>query len=423
MIKKLTTILMSLTITLATFSAQAWTIQDDYDSLPLGGNCGILSSTPLSVVSNTEAYTGTQSCEHGIVIGQTDWGGIITFPSNLVKGDEIWIRVHTFMPLGFDYNSYGEGELLKFLRVHTRTVADSNIGYNDWYITPTNNTFASHQFIYEGEQEWAFVTDMSLRPVLNQWETYEFYLKLDDVPVDSGGQARARFWKNGVLILDTTNRQTLQTAATYADRMHIFTYWNGNAPQTQQMYIDDLVITTTTPANTDPFGNPFIGDDPNTPPTSPVLVAPADDAVAVDPNTVIFEWLPSTDINGDSLTYQVTVCTDNTFAGCTPMTVATLSSPLLFAGVGGVGVLLLGFVGVSRTRRWQWVAVIIAIGLITSCSNSETTDDPESAGCTAGAQCFTNVTTLTPATTYYWKVTANDGAASTDSAVWSFDTQ
>lgn len=268
MFKKLTINLLWLCL-FAGFNANAWTIQENYDSLSQNQQCGAWTQ---AVASSIVAYSGGLSCANRINQGSTggsDWGGLIGFPTNLVKGDEIWLRINTYMPAGFNYNSIGEGELLKFLRVHTRTASNPNIGYNDWYITPTNNSFATHQFIYEGEQKWSYVTDMSLRPVVGVWETYEMYLKLDDVPAASGGEARVRFWKNGQLILDIADRKTLQSPGVYADRMHLFTYWNGGAPQTQEMYIDDLFITTAPPSNTDASGNRFIGVATATPAPKP----------------------------------------------------------------------------------------------------------------------------------------------------------
>lgn len=441
MLTKLLKATAYLTICLLSLNANAWTIQQDYDAQSLGDTCDSWQDTE-SIVTNIAAFSGSQSCLNRVNIGDTAfgyWGGTINFPSNLVKGDEIWIRLHTFMPTGFDYNSSAEGNLLKFLRVHTRDATNTNIGYNDWYITPTDNSFASHQFIYEGEQVWSYVTDLSLRPVLNTWETYEIYLKLDNVPAASGGQARVRFWKNGILILDAADRQTLQTAVAFAERMHIFTYWNGGSPQTQQMYIDDLIITSTTPTNTDASGNPFIGASgpfiPNNSPTAPVLTSPADGATGIDPNSASLEWNPSVDVENDSLSYQVTVCEDNTFVSCTPTTVVTAAVNLLLPGIGlGGAVLLFGFIGAPKRVHWQNIITLITLGLIISACDSDTVDTTSNTGdsddtvslpsssCTATGPCFIDIITLNANTTYYWKVTADDGFSSTDSATWSFVT-
>jgi len=68
-----------------------------------------------------------------------------------------------------------------------------------------------------------------------------------------------RAWKNGVLLRDMTDRVTLKKQGGYADSTYIFTYWNQGSPQTQSMYVDDLLITNERPQNTDASGNPFIG--------------------------------------------------------------------------------------------------------------------------------------------------------------------
>ena len=66
-------------------------------------------------------------------------------------------------------------------------------------------------------------------------------------------------WKNGDLLREINDRITLTHSGAYADATYIFTYWNGASPATQHMYIDDLVITSDTPASRDTFGNPVFG--------------------------------------------------------------------------------------------------------------------------------------------------------------------
>ncbi len=49
------------------------------------------------------------------------------------------------------------------------------------------------------------------------------------------------------LLFEDTTDYTLKQATDKANSFLIFTYWNGNAPQTQSMYIDDLWISTSPP--------------------------------------------------------------------------------------------------------------------------------------------------------------------------------
>lgn len=242
--------------------AGAWTISQDYDSEAIGAKCGGWGST-MSTVTDEMASSGGKSCKQIIGVGETGfgkWGGIITLPTKLVKGAEFWVRVRTFMPEGFNYDSSGEGSHLKFLRLHIRSDANANEGYDDWYINPTFKAPPAHKFIYEGEQVWALAQDQKTAPVLGVWETYEFYVRLDAASQVSGGMAVVRMWKNGALIGEFKDRKTLASDVSYAERFHVFTYWNGGAPQTQQMYIDDLVLTSDQPEGRDAAGNPYIGN-------------------------------------------------------------------------------------------------------------------------------------------------------------------
>ena len=61
------------------------------------------------------------------------------------------------------------------------------------------------------------------------------------------------------------------------------------------------------------------GDDPPPPPpvnkapTTPSLVEPTNNLLCID-NTVSFEWNAATDPDGDAISYQIQVATDNQFS-------------------------------------------------------------------------------------------------------------
>lgn len=252
-------------------AANAWTITQTFDDKADGVGCG-WSAAGHSKVSSTRAFSGSKSCMLSITQGAEgfgDWGGIIDHPAAVRRGEQLWFRLRTFMPSGFNYNA-SSGKL-KFLRFHTMSNSQSNYGYDDIYINNVGNN-PVFDFIYEGEQEWAgfgnpvtqitsLVTNSTTTQgiKLGTWETYEYYVKFDTVPVSQGGMSHVRFWKDGVLMADIKNRQTLKATDAYSMRSHIFTYWNGTAPQTQSMWVDDVVLTSDTPAGRDAQGNPYIG--------------------------------------------------------------------------------------------------------------------------------------------------------------------
>lgn len=265
--------LLILLCLLFTTQVNAWTLFYNYDNMAIGANCGFSGST----VSNIQAYSGKNSCQMSVKQGDTafgEFGNTFTHPTPVTQGQQLWVRVRTFWPVGSTYNSIGEGDHLKFLRFHTTSTVTENLGYDDIYINPQGSN-PPFQFIYEGEQVWDFI---GVAPGPNtiqfgKWETYEYYVRFDTKSVNNGGVAEVKFWKNGVLLADMKDRFTLANATAWSDATYLFTYWNGGSPITQVMYVDDVQIQTDTPTAKDALGNVYIGTGavPN-PPTNVTIL-------------------------------------------------------------------------------------------------------------------------------------------------------
>jgi hypothetical protein len=240
--------------------ANAWTIAQDFDNQSVSDKCPWQATQ--SVVTNAKSASGPNACELHIKQGQTGygvWGGELHLPNKLTRGDEIWIRVRTYWPPGFDYDSTSSGKRLKFLRVRTYNASGSATGHDDWYINPTTSPDPPFSFIYEGEGQWVHFGGPKFEIKHGVWETYEFYIKFDSTPASQGGQARIITWKDGVMMKDIGGKITLKDPNGYASLFRLFTYWNGGSPATQNMFVDDLTITSDTPGNRDANGNPYIG--------------------------------------------------------------------------------------------------------------------------------------------------------------------
>lgn len=251
---------------------QAWQLKMDFEQGAAGsktiGTDAFTSSTS-AVYSKTQVYQGSYSSANTIQQGEYGFGvfgGISEFPTKVGRGGEIWVRLRAFFPVGFSFTA---NPWLKFIRIHTQTPAGANLGYDDWYINLSNTT-NPYRFIYEGEQVWYPFAQTSQAPQLGKWETYEMYVKLDTVPASKGGQAVVRMWKNGILVGESKDRITLASADAVANATYIFTYWNGAAPQTQTMYLDDVVMQTDMPSGRDAAGNPFIGTGAQAAPTTSI---------------------------------------------------------------------------------------------------------------------------------------------------------
>jgi hypothetical protein len=167
----------------------------------------------------------------------------------------------------------------------------------------------------------------------------------------------------------------------------------------------------------------------NNPPNSFNLIFPADGQEDVEVPTE-FRWDPTTDPDGDSVSYDLFVCTQSDFTGCTspinttPITASLVVKGTMYAGTG-LSLMVFGIILTGDGRR-RWLAaallviVLLAGTVFTSC---RFWDYPGSEGGQEDGVMFTvDDTVLNPGTQYYWKVVASDGSDSTESTVWSFTT-
>lgn len=257
-------------------SASAWTNQIDCEGGTLlgkvleGATNAFSSTFSKTVYVNTPLLGGKQACRMGIAQGSDGWGefgATYSFPSKLTRGMEIWTRVNMYVPTGFDVRT--TTGMLKFIRIHTASSSGGNDGYHDLLISHPGASFwetgrgdwsASYIYSYEGFPKLIGVGTSGVHDVARgKWESYEIYIKLDSVAKNAGGTGLVRIWKNNTLMLTRSDSPTLVGSGSYADGFYLFTYWNGNAPVTQSLYVDSMVVTSDTPTGRDAAGNPFIG--------------------------------------------------------------------------------------------------------------------------------------------------------------------
>ncbi len=234
-----------------------------------GGTNQFTSAFSLTQYATSPVATGSTSCKMGIAAGSDgwgSWGAIYSFPSHVTRGGAVWVRVSLYVPAGFSLAT-NDG-FLKFIRVHTASSGGSNVGYHDLLISSPGSTqwtagvgnwTSSFVYNYEGHANLIGVGTVPTNNVAQgKWETYEMNIKFDSVAKSAGGSGEVRIWKNNVLLKDITSQPTLSSSTDYSDGFYLFTYWNGNAPATQQLYVDDVIISSDTPANKDAAGNPCL---------------------------------------------------------------------------------------------------------------------------------------------------------------------
>jgi hypothetical protein len=252
----------TLFISLLLFSphAYSWTFEGNYENGSLGTQPTQddgLRGRQLTVFSNDYARSGSQSIKAGINVGTTgdkQFGGRLELPSSLKEGDELWLRVFYYYPAGFDFAATGGG--LKTSRVHIVKSNGDHEGYHTLTIKNKRlnavNEINSALFV---ENNPGGRDNLGDSIPTGQWMAVEHYIKFHSVP----GQAAYRIWQNGQLVFEDTKTNTLRESGSHTNQFLIYTYWNGDAPQTQAAYLDDLLMTNNTPSNVDSYGNNYIG--------------------------------------------------------------------------------------------------------------------------------------------------------------------
>lgn len=243
-----------------------WTIHEDFEGEGLGTRPRFMfEGTPPrsgSITSSERSLSGDRSARLAIAQGSDGWGhfgGIVRFPKHVKKGETVRVRSHFWMPADFDHNQRN-GERLKFLRIHTLDRSGGHVGYLDLHY---NRRGESNPFTwsYEGggyPKYWrGFGVGSPVRK--ERWQSFEWAVTMDNVPMSEGGLARVLVWIDGKLVADIKDAPTLSDPEGYATRFLLFTYWNGNAQQDAFLYVDDLTVTTSAPTKLDADGNPFLG--------------------------------------------------------------------------------------------------------------------------------------------------------------------
>lgn len=217
-----------------------------------------------ATVYNSEDAFGTgQSARLSIKKGTSgfgSWGGIIRLNKcvgeELKEGDEVWIRLRMKFPHNWKFT---DGERLKFIRLRSYSPSGKALTYVDFELNHPDgigNTFFPFHFIseFDASKGWALLGEPSQYINFGVWETYEVYFKINHVTADEDpvNGARVVAWKNGELIGEATDKQTLPGPGYSLRDLYLFTHWNGHkgkgdAPQDQSVLIDDLRITNERP--------------------------------------------------------------------------------------------------------------------------------------------------------------------------------
>jgi hypothetical protein len=239
-------------------------LAEDFSSYVLGSDpdaiAGFSEFNGTSVISDDLTRQTVKDVSKSATT--TEWanGFVHTIPSDLVEGDEAWIRMRIWLPVGSDLDAPGEGGHLKWFRWRTSTDIGGNAGFSDIYY---DETLGEWKYIKETVDSWSTLAIGVGGPFdieYGKWIDWELYTKF------SSTVGIVRMWKDGIMINELLNEQTLTTATDTVKDFYFRTYWNGGIPKQQDWHYDRVDIalngagrTDSTELQTDLVGNKFIG--------------------------------------------------------------------------------------------------------------------------------------------------------------------
>jgi len=250
-------------ITAAETNLSGLFFHENFEAISLGVNpntiSGLQDFTAASEISSDEFLSGTRACKNVSLTAGTEGfpiGFVAPFSTNLVEGDESWFRIPIFIPVGSDLDA--PGFKLKWMRGQTQTAAGENKGYNDIYYNDGPDAF---DFIKEGVFDWSNLSTGTPNGMeFGKWIFWEYYIKY------SATVGIIRYWKDGILVNELLNEQTLTDSTDEGTAQFFITYWNGGIPKQQTWFYDEITIalegggrTDSTQLVDDAAGNKYIG--------------------------------------------------------------------------------------------------------------------------------------------------------------------
>jgi hypothetical protein len=170
-------------------------------------------------------------------------------------------------------------------------------------------------------------------------------------------------------------------------------------------------------------------DDGNRFPEAPELISPQNQSNNLD-TEIVFKWYESLDPDGDSVSYDLYICENESFSGCEPISTnissASLKSNKKYWPNMALIFSFFGFsflIGLFKRKKIGFIIILIILSLGFVCS-SDSPEKDEKKYEVEGIETGLKYSDLKENTLYYWMVAAKDTrGASSFSVVWNFKTK
>ena len=226
------------------------------------GEITLLKQFSLTRSMKTTVQSGTS--------GVASFGFTLNTLPKMLKSSEVWFRFSVNLPDSFDFTASPALGLGYFNIVSSTGIS---VGAVESYLTASGEVgFKSAPGLSTPELSGTTIPT-------DQWVVIEQYVKLDDV------SARVKIWVDGTEVLDSTSHLTLSSASDYLGSISLLKIWDGDAPSTQSVWIDEVAVAVKGPMlgggfrdetawmMVDGLGQPFIGaKNVTTDPTAEELV-------------------------------------------------------------------------------------------------------------------------------------------------------
>jgi len=256
------TILFSLFVST---QVHAWTVKSTFEDGVLGqradNKSGATTGADIAhsqtLFSNERPHSGKKSAKATILKGQDGWGewGLEYNLPGVTQGGEVWFRAWLYHGPEWSYHPDEGGKGLRLQGWDTD--GNRNKYYFDTYMNYNRIVLGNGPGTVDGSFVANNGNNIFNYPELRGWECVEMYVKFHSVP----GQGIFRAWRNGILWFEDKKTKTLLKANDKGSTTaRIFTLFNNIGSQKDQSnFIDDVIITSERPNNTDANGNPYIG--------------------------------------------------------------------------------------------------------------------------------------------------------------------
>lgn len=246
--------LIILVLLLLPVSSYGWTLSSTFEDGTLdqiagttgpngyvGGLGGFQYAGQATTYSNTHAHGGTMSAQMHWTTGSEGFGEAHgQYYIGAVGTDGIWVRGYFYFPAGFDFTA---SDVNKLIRITTTSGMDSIFINADTPSSPNVGKIASSNEPADYQND---VPSSGFNT--GGWHCFEMHIQF-------GNPGVQRVWLDGVMKWNDTTHDT----GTAGSAVYFMTNWNGGSPADQDMWIDDIIITTDTPMNMDASNNPMIG--------------------------------------------------------------------------------------------------------------------------------------------------------------------